>query len=233
MKATSCWVRNRISARLKMEMIRRKASFTSLPLYFDDVKKESFISNITEGFDEGDDYETVDREYKRRAEIIVSCNYFGCEETRTSDGERMTDRIASIPFQEWGHMEPAEFSGKQRAFNNVMSNNEKPTEVVIGDFGNFICSEEFLEKREAMADLLFKETDGVVKIRTLVTNYASFYACFKKLYSDYEDVMREVGCTWEGFLDWVREVHAPFIVKQHQEKDHSRNNIKRYMNNFF
>ena len=68
MKATSCWKRNRLSSRLKMEMIRRKASFTSLPLYFDDVKNTNFISNITEGFDEGDDYETVEREYVRRAD---------------------------------------------------------------------------------------------------------------------------------------------------------------------
>ena len=110
MKATSCWTRNRLSARVKSEMIKRKASFTSMPLYFDDVKKDNFIANLTEGFDEGEDYETIEREYKIQAEVIVSCNYIGCDEKRSSDGERMTDRLSAIPFSEWGHMNPSEFS---------------------------------------------------------------------------------------------------------------------------
>ena len=81
-----------------------------------------------------------------------------------------------------------------------------------------------------MAELLFKETDEVVKLRTLLTNYASFYAILQKISMDYEEVLKEIGFSWQGFLDWVVTVHAPFIVKQHQEKDHSRNNIKRYFN---
>ena len=102
MKATSCWSRNRMSARVKTEMIKRKASFTSMLLYFNDVKNDNFMSTLTEGFDEGDHYETVEREYKRRAEVMVSCNYIGCDEKRSSDGERMTDRISPYHFQSGG-----------------------------------------------------------------------------------------------------------------------------------
>ena len=81
--------------------------------------------------------------------------------------------------------------------------------------------------------MLFHKTDQVVKIRTLLTNYASFYDFYHKLHSDYTTVMEEFSCSWEGFMEWVTEVHVPFIVKQHQERDHSRNNIKRYFNDLF
>ena len=82
MKAVSDWDRNRVSSRFKKELIRKKASFTSMPIYFDDVKNDNFVSALTEGFDEGDDYETMEREHKRRAVMIVSCNYFSNDDVK-------------------------------------------------------------------------------------------------------------------------------------------------------
>ena len=58
MKCVSCWKRNKISHRLKIETIKKKASFTSLPVYFDDVNDGKFLGKITEGFDDGLVYET-------------------------------------------------------------------------------------------------------------------------------------------------------------------------------
>ena len=58
MKCTSCWLRNKLSYNLAPETIKKRASFTSLPLYFDDVKSDRFLKKITEGFDDGEVYET-------------------------------------------------------------------------------------------------------------------------------------------------------------------------------
>ena len=35
--------------------------------------------------------------------------------------------------------------------------------------------------------------------------------------------------SWQGLLDWAEKVHGPFLKKQHQEKDHSKNSIRRYV----
>ena len=57
-KCVSDWPRNKISYRLKMETIKKRASFTTMPLYFDDVKDVKFLARATEGFDDGEVYET-------------------------------------------------------------------------------------------------------------------------------------------------------------------------------
>ena len=41
-----------------METIKKRASFTTMPLYFDDVKDVKFLARATEGFDDGEVYET-------------------------------------------------------------------------------------------------------------------------------------------------------------------------------
>jgi hypothetical protein len=58
MKTVSDWGKNKLSYSLAKETIKKKASFTALPLYFDDVKSDKFLSTITEGYDEGENYET-------------------------------------------------------------------------------------------------------------------------------------------------------------------------------
>ena len=58
MKTVSDWGKNKLSYSLAKETIKKKASFTAWPLYFDDVKSDKFLSTITEGYDEGENYET-------------------------------------------------------------------------------------------------------------------------------------------------------------------------------
>ena len=58
MHTVSDWGKNKLSYSLAKETIKKKASFTSLPQYFDDVKSDKFLSTITEGYDEGENYET-------------------------------------------------------------------------------------------------------------------------------------------------------------------------------
>ena len=57
-KCTSDWERNKISYRCKIETIKKRASFTTMPLYFDDVNEGGFLGRVTEGFDDGEVYET-------------------------------------------------------------------------------------------------------------------------------------------------------------------------------
>ena len=38
-------------------------SYTTMPLYFDDVKDDGFLKQITEGFDDGEVYETTEVTY--------------------------------------------------------------------------------------------------------------------------------------------------------------------------
>ena len=60
MHTVSDWAKNKLSYSLAKETIKKKASYTSLPLYFDDVKSDKFLSTITEGYDEGENYETAE-----------------------------------------------------------------------------------------------------------------------------------------------------------------------------
>ena len=49
-----------MSYRLKIETINKRISFTTMPLYFDDVKDDGFLRKITEGFDDGEVYKTAE-----------------------------------------------------------------------------------------------------------------------------------------------------------------------------
>ena len=151
----SDWKTNKLRPKLSTETIKKKCSFTSCPIYFDDVKKDTFIAGITEGFDDGDTYETAEGVFTRRAEVFFSANYFTMDEEATSDSERTCDRLSVIPFQEWGFMPAAEFSRRQSLFKSVVDCETKPTELVISELGDFINSPEFLVKREAFAQWLY------------------------------------------------------------------------------
>ena len=62
-----------------METIKKRLSFTTMPVFFDDVKDERFLDKITEGFDDGD--------FIRQTELVFIDNYFGMDEvTTTVDG---------------------------------------------------------------------------------------------------------------------------------------------------
>ena len=226
---TSDWKTNKLSPKLSTETIKKKCSFTTCPIYFDDVKKDTFIARITEGFDDGDTYETAEGVFPRRAEVFFSANYFSMDEEATSDSERTCDRLTVIPFQEWGFMPAAEFSRRQSLFKSVVDCETKPTELVIGELGDFINSQEFLVKREAFAQWLYDKAE-VVKIRTLLVNYGSFIAINWKLHQIFETVWDDMGYTWEGFEEWVEVVLVPFLVSQHMEKDHAVHSLRRYVN---
>ena len=66
-------------------------------------------------------------------------------------------------------------------------------------------------------------------MRTLLTNYSSFYAILFKFHQEFEPVWDEIGASWDDFLTWMETVHAPFLVKQHQEKNHSKHSMRRYI----
>ena len=169
-------------------------------------------------------------EFVRKADIIFSANCFGVDEDKgADDGERILDRVAAIPFVEWEEMSTSEFAAKQELFKRVVDSPEKPTTLLIGEIGDFIRSEEFRDKAKEMAAMLYEKTDECVKIRTITTNYSSFYAILWKLHQIFESVWTELGYDWDGFLDWVEKNHAPFLKKQHQERDHSKLSIRRFI----
>ena len=169
----------------------------------------------------------------RQSEVIFSANYFGMDEVAgTTDGvdsERCLDRISVIPFSEWDDIPAEEFAAKQRMFKQVVDNPEKPTEFLIGEVGDFIRSEEFKNKSLEFGKLLYRLCEGCVKIRTLGTNYGAFYAILWKFHEVFGDVWEEMDASWDGFLTWAETVHAPFLIKQHLEKDHSKHSIRRYV----
>ena len=65
MKTASCWKKNKLSYSYSMapETIKKRLSQTSLPINFDDVKSDKFLSKITEGFDDGEVYETKEASF--------------------------------------------------------------------------------------------------------------------------------------------------------------------------
>ena len=49
-----------------------------------------------------------------------------------------------------------------------------------------------------------------------------------KFHQVFSDVWEEMGASWEGLLSWVEDIHAPYLIKQHLEKDHAQHSIRRY-----
>ena len=225
----SDWKSNKVSPRIPIETIRKKWSYTSCPMYFDDVKSDKFINKLSEGFDDGEAYETAEGIFPKRAEVFFSANYFAMDEEATSDSERTCDRLSVIPFQGWEFMPASEFSRRQNLFRSVVESEVRPTEFVIGEIGNFINSSEFKEKSEEFAQWLYDKAE-VIKIRTLLTNYAGFYAIHWKVFQIFQVEWENLGHSWEGFLEWSERVHIPFMVVQHMEKDHAIHSIRRYFN---
>ena len=64
--------------------------------------------------------------------------------------KQILDRVAVIPFVEWEDMTAHEFDVKQQLFKKVVDSPEKPTELLIGEIGDFIRSPEFKTKRVEM-----------------------------------------------------------------------------------
>ena len=168
--------------------------------------------------------------FVRRAEVLFSANYFGFDDVVTSDGERISDRICAIPFQDLPDMSPTEYVSRQKKFKAVIDSEEKPMEFIIGEMGDFILSDEFMSKRTEFSELLMNMCEELIYPRTLLTNYASFYTITWKLHTIFEGVLSEEGYTWEGMLKWMKTVHAPFLIKQHQQKEHAGLSIRRYFN---
>ena len=118
--------------------------------------------------------------------------------------------MAAIPFVEWEELSTTEFAAKQEQFKRVVDNPQKPTTLLIGEIGDFIRSEEFKNKAKEMAAMLYEKTDECVKIRTIITNYSSFYAILWKLNQIFEDVCSELGYDRDGFPDWVEKTMLLF-----------------------
>ena len=198
----SDWKSNKVSPRIPIETITKKWSYTSCPMYFDDVKSDKFINKLSEGFDDGEAYETAEGIFPKRAEVFFSANYFAMDEEATSDSERTCDRLSVIPFQEWEFMPASEFSRRQNLFRSVVESEVRPTEFVIGEIGNFINSSEFKEKSEEFAQWLYDKAE-VIKIRTLLTNWVLCYSL--ESFPDLPGRMGELGTFLGRFLGMVGE----------------------------
>ena len=222
----SDWETNKISPNTSKETTKKKLAGTSTPTYFDDVKRDNWIDRITEGYD-GDTYETADGIFPKRAEIFFSANYFSMDGIASSDGERTCDRLAFIPFGEMAQITAEELCRRQELFMKVVSNSHRPTELVIGELGNYIVSEEFKEDIKYFANWL-SEKIQVIKSRTIVTNYSWAYAIHYKLFNIFESEWKKMCYSWESFEEWAETVHIPFLISQHIERDNAVNAIRRY-----
>ena len=94
--------------------------------------------------------------------MLFSANYFGFDDVVTSDGERISDRICAIPFQDLPDMSPAEYVSRQKRFKTVIDSEEKPMEFIIGEMGDFILSEEFMTKRTEFSELLMNMCEELI-----------------------------------------------------------------------
>ena len=225
----SDWKQNKLSPKLPPETIKKNFSFTTCPIYFDDVGKDSFIGRVTDGYDDGQTYETADGVFPKRAEIFFSANYFSMDEQASSDAEQVCDRLSVIPFEDWHLMSASELSRRQALFKEVVDCDVKPTELVIGEIGSFLDSPEFKQKRQIFTQWLY-EKEEVIKPRTFLTNYAPFYAINWKLHQIFQSEWEKLGYSWTGFEEWAENVHIPFLVGQHIEIDSSNSVITRYVN---
>ena len=70
MASCSDWKKNKLSYSLAPQAIKKRISFTTSLVYFDDVKSDKFLHTVTEGFDDGEVYETKEVNIK-----FFVCNY--------------------------------------------------------------------------------------------------------------------------------------------------------------
>ena len=127
------------------------------------------------------------------------------EDTGNLNGERILDRVAVIPFQEWEDMPANEFAEKQQWFKNLVDDPQMPTELLIHEIGDLIRSEEFQEKRFEFGNLLNEMTEESIKMRALL-NYICFIAINWKLSSYFETVWEKIGHSWQEYVDWLQNV---------------------------
>ena len=78
--------------------------------------------------------------------------------------------------------------------------------------GDFLNSQEFLDKRLEFAQWLYDKAE-VIKIRTLLI-YGAFYSIHWKLHQIFKSEWEKMGYSWDGFIEWVENVHVPFLVLQ-------------------
>ena len=75
--------------------------------------------------------------------MIFSANYLGVDEDKGAvDGEQVLDRICVIPFVEWGDMLIDDFTRMKKEFKEVVDDDEKPTEYLIGEIGDYLGCED-------------------------------------------------------------------------------------------
>ena len=146
--------------------------------------------------------------------MIFSANYLGVDEDKGAiDGEQVLDHICVIPLIEWVYMSIDDFTRMQKDFKDVVDNDEKPTEYLIGEIGDYLRTDEYKEVKKEMSQFLYSTSEETVKIRTFDTNYAPFYAIVKKFSEDFSEVWDEMGLSFDGFLEWAKDVHVPFLKK--------------------
>ena len=164
---------------------------------------------------------------------MMSCNYFGFEQSSNKDGcdsERTIDRVSVIPFKELPDIAPAQFAAQQRRFKAFVDDDQMAAELLIGELGDWFHTQEFVDKRNEFTELLTEICEDTIKLRTLSNNYATSYAVLWFLHRIFEPIWTEKGYSWEGFLKWTKDVQVPFMMQQHQEKDHAKYSIRRYFN---
>ena len=76
----------------------------------------------------------------RKLEIIFSANYFGFDDTINVDGEKNSDTISAIPFEEMEDMTPREFTANQKRFKNCSCERvKKPSSLEHGTRTTAAC----------------------------------------------------------------------------------------------
>ena len=234
-KVVSDWKTHRISTLTSVEMIKKKSSKTTMLLLLDDVTQSRIIKNLTVQYDSGEVYETMKGTFVRLAEIMISCNYLGFQELSGGakdgiDPERVADRLSVIPFSELhSTVSTTNYAEAQARFKAVLDDPRKPTEYVIKEIGDYIRSEEFQAQREEMGQFLYDACEGMVKQRTIFTNYAGSITLLRKIALDFEDIWMERGKTWEDCKEWISRTLVPFMRMQHRESTHAKGSIRRFI----
>ena len=78
------------------------------------------------------------------------------------------------------------------------------------------------------ASVLYENCSGLVKQRTVLTNYAPVYAVMEYMYGVFKPVYDHLGYSWEDFQEFARTVHAEQMQILHVETDHAESYVRRY-----
>ena len=211
-------------APIDIRTIKQYSSRSTLAILVEDVAGTKLLCELAQArFDDGQVYGNSKGQFRVVAEFFATTNDIDPRKVT----ERDTDRMAVFPFKN-SSSHAVDNSNQRSDYFQLLATEEKPFDFMVGEMGNFFASAEYIEMRDRWAITLYENCTGLVKDRTVLTNYAPVYAAMEYIFGVFRPVFEQLGVSWEDFENFARTTHAEQMQVLHVETDHAESYVRRY-----